>query len=234
MNLATLPLADVIGLLVGFFLTVMVLSYLIGDNPLFRIAINLFIGAAAGYALVTVWYSVLWPHLLRPLIAGTQSERLFALLPLVGAGLLLFKVSPRLSWLGAPAAAYLVGVGAATAVGGAVLGTIFPQAAATINGLAWGAGGQGGAMAWLAAVQGGLILLGTVSTLAYFNFGAHPDLGGAPRRAPWLRVVALVGRIFIAVTLGAIFAGIYLAAFAALIERLGFLRDLLLSFISPG
>jgi predicted membrane protein len=43
-------LADPIGAIIGFILTIMVLSYIIGDNALFRLAIHIFIGAASGYA----------------------------------------------------------------------------------------------------------------------------------------------------------------------------------------
>ena len=50
-----------IGPIVAMLLTVMVLSYLIGDNPLFRIASHLFIGVAAGYAcaLATILFSII-------------------------------------------------------------------------------------------------------------------------------------------------------------------------------
>ncbi len=41
---------EIISALVGFLLTLMVFSYLIGDNPLFRIAVYLFIGVSSGYA----------------------------------------------------------------------------------------------------------------------------------------------------------------------------------------
>lgn len=234
MNLESSVLMDLIGGLTGFILTIMVFSYILGDNPFFRIAVNLFIGAAAGYALVVAWYSVIWPQLLLPLISGSQSERLFVLIPLVFAGLLLFKASSRLSWLGSPAVAYLVGVGAATAVGGALLGTIFPQIAAAVNALEWNPAGQGTGTAWFDVAKGAVLLVGTTSALAYFHFGARPGLGGVPRRSRWLELFAQVGKGFIAVTLGAIFAGSFLAAFAALVERLEFIKDFLLPLILPG
>jgi hypothetical protein len=233
-NLESSALMELVGGLVGFFLTIMVFSYILGDNPFFRVAINIFIGAAAGYALVVAWYSVIWPQLLLPLIFGSQSERLFVLFPLLFAGLLLLKMSSRLSWLGSPAVAYLVGVGAATAVGGAVLGTILPQVSAAVNALDWDPTAQGAGTAWLQVAAGILLLIGTTSTLAYFHFGARPGLGGIPRRSPWLEIVALVGKGFIAVTLGAIFAGAFLAAFAALVERIEFFREFLVPLILSG
>lgn len=234
MNLESSALMELIGGLVGFFLTVMVFSYILGDNPFFRVSINLFIGASAGYALIVAWYSVIWPQLLSPLIFGGQSERLFVLFPLIFAGLLLLKMSSRLSWFGSPAVAFLVGVGAATAVGGAVIGTIFPQVSAAINALDWNPAGRGPGEAWLQVASGLVLLVGTTSTLAYFHFGARPGLGGVPRRSPWLEIVAQIGKGFIAVTLGATFAGAFLAAFAALVERLEFIREFLTPLIFPG
>ena len=45
-----MDLADWIGALFGFILTLVVFSYLIGDNPVFRLTLHLFIGVSAGFA----------------------------------------------------------------------------------------------------------------------------------------------------------------------------------------
>ena len=60
---------ELISALIGLILTLMVFSYLIGDNPLFRIAVYLFIGVASGYAATIVWHNVLVPKLFQPLAA---------------------------------------------------------------------------------------------------------------------------------------------------------------------
>jgi len=52
---------EIISALLGLILTLMIFSYLIGDNPLFRIAIYLFIGVSSGYAATVVWHYVLVP-----------------------------------------------------------------------------------------------------------------------------------------------------------------------------
>ena len=54
MNLIT------IGLIIGAVLTVFVLTYIIGDNFLFRLAVYILIGASAAYAAVVVIFDVLW------------------------------------------------------------------------------------------------------------------------------------------------------------------------------
>jgi len=75
---------------VGFLLTVCVLSYLFGDNPLFRLATSLFVGVAAGYAAVLLIYQVLLPRLVLPLLQGSLAERGLLVIPLALSGLLLF------------------------------------------------------------------------------------------------------------------------------------------------
>ena len=128
MNIATASMADLFGVLVGFLLTLLVFSYLFGDNVLFRLGIHLFIGVSTGYIAVLVWNNILWARLFVPFINGSPGERLMALIPLGLGVLLLMKASPRLSGWGNLPVAFLVGVGAAAAVGGAILGTIFLRA----------------------------------------------------------------------------------------------------------
>jgi len=121
-------------LVTGFFsflLTLMILSYLIGDNPAFRVAVYIFVGVSAGYVAAVAWWQVLYPKVFVPLLTGSFLERLLALIPLVLGVLLLMKLSPRTAWLGTPSVAFLVGVGAAVAVGGAVMGTLIPQTQAS-------------------------------------------------------------------------------------------------------
>ena len=230
--MAEMSTPDLVGSILGFFLTLMVFSYVFGDNALFRATIHLFIGAVAGYAAVVVWYNVTWPQLILPLILGSQSQRLYVLFPLILSGLLLFKISPRLSRYGSPAVAYLVGVGAAVAIGGAIMGTIFPQTLASINLFDLEAAQQSGGTQLWSLIQGLLIILGTVSTLAYFHFGARQRLGEAPKRPEWIEILALIGQVFIAITLGVILAGVFTSALTAMIERVVSLSDFLLPLFS--
>lgn len=232
MDLAALSLADLAGVLLGFFFTLTIFSYLLGDNALFRLTIHIFIGVAAGYAAVVSWYNVIWPQLLQPLISGDQGERLYLLVPLLLAGLLLTKSSSRLAGWGNVTLAYLVGVGMASAIGGAVLGTLFPQSSATVN-LFDPQALSGGLDFVVKFMEAGIILVGTVTTLIYFQFSARPKLNQAPRRSPLVEGLAWVGQIFIAIALGALFAGVYTAALTALVERSQSVVTLLLSLIQP-
>ncbi|OGN73672.1 MAG: hypothetical protein A2X25_15040 [Chloroflexi bacterium GWB2_49_20] len=216
---------DLITGFLSFIFTLMILSYLIGDNPLFRVAIYIFVGVSAGYAASVAWQHVLWPKLFQPLIFGTMQQRLLLVVPLLLGFLLLAKLSPRSARLGNPAMAFLVGTGAAVAIGGAVFGTIFPQTLASINLFDTGAGGS----LVERLFEGSIFLIGTVSTLVYFQFSARATPAG-PQRSRLVNGVALVGKLFIAVTFGVLFAGAYAAAMTALIERMFSLWAFLTSF----
>ena len=231
MSLAQLSLPDIAGAILGFALTLMVFSYVFGDNGLFRAAIYIFVGVASGYAAVVAWYNVIWPQLVIPVAFGSRSERLFAAFPLLLGALLLFKASPRFSSLGNPAMAYLLGVGAATAIGGAILGTAFPQALASMNLFDQANLTQGGNTIYQ-LTKGGLILVGTLVTLAYFHFGTRQHPNQPSSRPKWLEWVGLVGQAVIAMTFGVLFAGVYSAALTALIERVYFIRDFIFALFA--
>lgn len=225
--------ADLIGTLVGFILTLLIFSYLLGDNPLFRIAIHIFIGVSAGFAAVIAWNSVIWPQLFVPLLSGSQDERLLVLIPLV-LGLLLFpKASPRLAPFGSISLAYLVGVGAATAIGGAVLGTLFPQVNVTANLLdRQNLAGNLGFLVTL--VQNLVIFIGTLATLLYFHFSIRPQANQPEQRSPFMQTMANLGMLFIAVALGSLFAGVYAAALTAFVERWQAVGSFVLSLVQPN
>jgi hypothetical protein len=220
--------ANVVDLITGgisFLLTLMVLSYLIGDNPAFRVAIYIFIGVSAGYAAAVAWHQVLYPRLFGPLLSGSLSDLLLTIVPLVLGVLLLFKLSPRTARLGNPSMAFLVGVGAAVAVGGAVMGTLFQQTRASMNALDLSGAGQ----YWLERLSEGVVMLvGTVTTLVYFHFGAKATASG-PQRGKLVGVLSWIGQGFIAITFGVLFAGVFVAALTALIERLNFMITFLTS-----
>lgn len=224
MSALDLSLLDLVGALLGFTLTILVFSYIfIGDNVLFRIATHLFIGVTAGYVAIVVIHNIILPQMVFPFAGDDRNAKLFAMLFLILGALMLTKISPRLNKLGNPAMAYLVGVGAAAAIGGSVIGTIFPQTSASMS-----------AFVDNSLFDGIVIIIGTLTTLLYFHFGIRrkDSEDQSAQRPVWLEVISQIGQFFIAVTFGALFSGVYLAAITALIERMSFIWNLILSFIS--
>jgi len=229
---------EIFGMILGFMLTLAIFSYLLGDNPFFRLAVHLFVGATAGYFAMLTWQVVVKPHIWDRLIAEDPQERIPALIPLVLGIFMVAKLSPiishRLAWLGNPSMAYLVGVGMAVAAGGAITGTLIPQTWALIQTFDFPTmeiARQGGILSLFVFLGNGvLIILGALTTLIYFQFGVFPGVNKQDGRGKVVKLAAFVGQIFIAITLGLIFGGVYLAALTALIERI----YSLLSFLQSG
>ncbi|MEM5773646.1 MAG: hypothetical protein AAGU05_01495 [Anaerolineaceae bacterium] len=225
-----MDVTELIWMLVAFLLTLVIFSYLFGDNALFRLGAYLFVGVTAGYVTTLVIYQVLWPRIVLPLVNGEPAEKLLALVPLGLGLLLLLKLSPRYAAAGGIPMAYLVGIGAALTVTGAVFGTLFGQANGAVNafrvtGLPYLSGQTGGVVFTL--LKAGLMLIGTLSALVYFNFTGRGKPGEPSRRPAWMESISRVGQIFIAITFGALFAGVFLASIAALVNRLEFLQQVI-------
>ncbi len=216
---------------VSFLLTLLVLSYLvIGDNALFRIATYAFIGIAAAYVILITFNQVIWPKFVLVLVSPGEPmlNKLLLGIPFVLGLLLMAKFFPRMAKIGNPAMAYLVGVGAAVIIGGAVLGTLFPQGAASANLFDTGAIQARGANLGTSILEAIIALAGTAATLLYFHFSTRSNrLGPQADRGKLIETGAQVGQVFLAITLGSLFAGVYIAALSALVERANFILHVL-------
>jgi hypothetical protein len=217
---------------VAFVLTLLVFSYLLGDNFLFRLVTYLFVGVSAGYVFVLVLFQVVIPRLIQPLQTyGLVEMLIFVAVPLVLSALLLTKISPRLAGLGTLPMAYLVGVGAAVAIGGAVFGTLLGQVTGVGQEVAH-------AQTPLDFLGGLIILVGAICTLVYFQFSANSPRQGQPgasaQRGALVESLARIGQIFIGITLGALFAGVYAAALTALMERIGYIFNIIANLTTGG
>lgn len=196
---------DTLDLIAGWaslVLTLLVFSYLLGDNVLYRIAVHVLVGVAAGYIAVVALESVLVPWLNDTLLAdqGARSDATMVALRVIGAvpflfgALLLFKLSPRLAPVGNLGLAAVIGIGTAVAVVGAVAGTVIPLAR------------EAGEAVGDSALDGIVIVVGTVTTLACFQYWAV-ERGGEIRAPRLFRPLGTVGRLFVMVALGALYAG---------------------------
>jgi hypothetical protein len=200
---------EILGMVVSFTLTILVLSYALGDNMLFRLVTHIFIGAAAGYTAAVAIKEVLIPRLFN------IDDNIQFVIAIIWIGLLalkLFGSTPKISRLGNVASAMMVGVGAAVAVGGAIQGTLLPQISAASGYYHYDAPLQ-------SLVWGSFALLGTITSLAHFHFNAKAVPDQIPSRSRLIELISKIGQIFISIALGVIFAGVYSAALLALIER---------------
>lgn len=210
-------LTEFIGLSLGFLLTILIFSYLLGDNPFFQLATHIYIGVSAAYVALVTINNVLIPRLITPIFTGSENEKIISLLLIIPSLFLFTKATPFRkagNWV----VAILIGIGAAAAVGGAITGTLFPQILGGFNSFQFS--DSTNQPFYIQLINGSVLLLGTISTLIYFHFGTRSKPGQPNRRKKAIDTIGQIGEIFIAITFGALFAGAYLAALAAMIDRL--------------
>lgn len=225
---------DTIGTLVGLILTLFVFSYLLGDNLLYRLAEHLFVGVAVGYAVVVAFHNVLGPKLLTPLVTalgeGNWGGVMLYVISLALGLFLLLKPIRGLSWLGNLSLAVLLGVGAALAIGGALLGTLLPQMDATADMTVmidrYGPG--------LGLFSGIVALVGTIGVLLHFYYGAGQEGRLAQVRNTLVRVWGGLGRWFVIVAFAAILATTFMARLSFLTGRVQQILDSVAGLLARG
>lgn len=211
-------MTDLAGLIIGILLTLFIYSYLLGDNPLYRVSVHLLVGVSAAYAVVVVVRQLLLPIWQQVQANPTGPDSLFWLVPILFALMLLARRLPSVSWLGNTTLALLVGVGAAVALLGSLTGTLWPQ---IVN------------VQPATPLQGIVIAILTVCTLLAFQFTVlRPRSSGLWQPAIWQRSVTAVGRIVLTITFGALFASLISTGLILLAERLNFFLTELAQLIS--
>jgi hypothetical protein len=212
------------GTLIAAVLTFLVWSYLLGDNPAFRFAEHLFVGTAVGYAVLVSWFNVVQPALFG---AVTMRSPGLSVVPLILCLLLMGRVRSGWSGIGNIPVAFLLGVGAALAVGGALFGTLWPQLSATAS-LSLDPADYGDPEPMLSSTffwQNLAILVGTIGTLFYFTFNTQPQGPLGTFRETFTRFWSGIGRWVIMITLGALFANSMTSRVALLIGRVRWLLE---------
>lgn len=221
---------EFLGIVVSFCITLAIFSFLLGNNSIFRLATSILIGVAAGFSVIMAFTWVIIPHLQSRFEAGGAEGWITGLIPVIFGILLLMKITPlnrKFPRLGNPALAFLVGVGAAAAIGGAIEGTLIPQTWSLIQTIS----PEGirntaneGFGKWMSNNLSGILMLtGTLSTLIFFQFSGRKGDGSTIRQNNLVEKIGMIGKFFIVISLGWIFAAVYQTAIAALIDRVSFL-----------
>lgn len=213
-------MSDFIGLIVGFVLSIFIYSYLVGDNPLYRLAVHLLVGTSAAYAGIIVIRQVLLPVYIQIQQDPGNPNNLLWFVPLFLALLLLLKRLPTIGWLGNITVALLVGVGAATALVGVITGTLWPQVTAVSSPNV------------LFPSQSIVIAVLTACVLLAFQFTGKPDQNGHWTQPTWRKTLATVGRIMITITFGVLFAAVLNTSIILLSDRFGFFLNEFLQRLS--
>ena len=214
--------AERLGVIIGAGLTLIMYSFLYRDNPLFKVAENLYVGVALGYGAILTWRLSLKPEIVRPLFLDPPHWHAFWLelgrriVPIILGVLLLTRLSRKYAWLSRYSYTLMVGWGAGIGIPIVAHSYILQQLQAAVRPL--GAAAAAGSPTWTAvlATLGALVILvGTVTVLFYFFFSVeHSGAGGA---------VSRVGIWFLMISFGASFGYTVMGRVSLLIGRMQFL-----------
>lgn len=213
---------------VSFALTLMVFSYILGDIPLvrhlYRLAVYIFVGMAAAFTTIVTWEGVILPYLqdiqnpaTHWTLLGSGADILIFFAALLFGLLLLLKPIAQLAWLTNIVFAVVIAVSAATAVIGALTGTLLPllHAATAVPPQA--------ASDPAALLNTFVIFIGTATALFYFQYQTKASGDGETQPALFSRALRFVGKVFVVTALGAVYAAALLTSLTILTERMSFL-----------
>ena len=224
------PMDVVLGV-IGIALSVMIFSYLLGDNFFFRVALYVLVGVSSGYAAAVLVTKVILPRLIEPLKQSGTDAFWLGLVPLVLCMLLTLILIPRLVKAGTLPLAFLAGAGAAIAIAGISRGTLAPQLLAVVNRFSPELLQNNTGVDWGGIVEALFILLGVVSVLFYFHHRLSRKSAGT-QRPLLVEGISSVGQIFLGISLGMLFVGFYSAALTALIARMFWLKEFILALLA--
>lgn len=210
--------------LISFALTIMVFSYILGDNFFFKLSAYLLVGISSGYTALILITKVIIPYLITPLLNGNMQERFLALIPLIFSLLLCLMIFPHLNRAGRLPLAIVISVISALTIVGVTLGTMIPQMFGIVDLFSPELLLEYNSQSWLRWVDAAIMLTGVITTLLYFHFSiSKNDYHKGKERS--FNTASKIGQVFIGITLGALFAGIFASALIALISRVSDLRD---------
>ncbi len=209
-----MPIETIIGAWVATGLTLFIFSFLYKDNPLFKLAENLYVGVSVGYTIVKTYDTVIVHLIWTPIVKNGE----WALLIPVSIGMLMLtRYVPKAAWLSRYAFAFIVGVGSGLAIPRVISSYILKQIEDTVRPLLVMVPGEGLSFTWnllnlASSLNTIIILIGVSSVLFYFFFSVeHTGLG---------KVVARTGILFLMIAFGAAFGYTVMARMSLLIGRL--------------
>ena len=168
---------EIVGAWLSILLTICVLSFLYGDNPVYKFAEHLFLGVATGHGMVEVYYGVFRPNLIDKLFgADTPTlQRVLWVIPLGLIFLLFAKLDRKRAWLARIPIAFIVAAYAGVKLTGELNANLMTQVAKSVPdlGAVWGKHGVWDWSADGAGVLSSLLLvIGLSACLLHFYFSA--------------------------------------------------------------
>ncbi len=233
---AQFSLARTAGVWVAALLTLGIFSFLYRDNPYYKLTESILVGVSAAYWMVVAYWDVLIPNLFgkiwpawiqswaMPGLSPEHDEYWYAyLVPLALGVMLLWRLSPRGSWIGLWPLAFSIGATAGLRLVAFFQADFLSQIRSGIIPLAAYNHSQ---FDLERSIENVVLVTGTLACLAYFFFSFE-------HKGPVGRV-ARVGVWVLMITFGAGFGYTVMGRIALLAIRLEFLFDDWLWLIDPS
>lgn len=204
----------IIGAWVATGLTLFIFSFLYKDNPLFKLAENLYVGVSVGYTIVKTYDTVVVHLIWKPIVENGEWA---LLIPVAIGTLMLTRYVPKAAWLSRYAFAFIVGVGSGLAIPRVISSYILKQIEDTVRPLMVMVPGEGLTFTMnllnpASSLNTIIILIGVSSVLFYFFFSVEHTGPG--------KAVARTGILFLMIAFGAAFGYTVMARMSLLIGRL--------------
>lgn len=175
----TVAISDLFGIWVSIFLTLAIFSFLYDDNPIYKLAENLFLGISIGIGTIEIYYGVFKPNLIDHLV----QLRWQSFIPLGLLFLLMMKITKKYGYLARLPIAFIVAAFAGVKLTGEANANLMTPIAESMPNLqaSWA---QYGFWSWEhdgAGVFSDIVLvLGLSACLLHFYFSAKPNkvMGG--------------------------------------------------------
>lgn len=223
------------GIWVSALLTLSILSFLWGDNVLYKIAEAIFVGSSAAYAMVVAFWTELATNLFGKLMPGVMQATFLPgmdpsaevewiyLVPLALSVLMLWRLAPRGAWVARWPLAFFIGATAGIRMVAYFESDFVAQLQSSIIPLILYTDGR---FDIVGSIKNAILVLGLVSALVYFFFSIEHEgvVGRVSRIGIWVLMI----------TFGTSFAYTVMGRIALLAQRLEFLFDDWLWFIDPG
>ena len=214
-----------IGVWLAAILTLCIMSFLVGDNPFYKTAEALVVGASAAYWMVYNFYTGivdklmvgLFPGAVRswttPSLSFDQEWHAIYIIPAILSIMLIWRLSPKGGWIARWPLAFIIGATAGFRLTSHLESDFLLQIKGTIMPL-WAVNDMNQFMFW-PSVSAIIILVGVLCCLVYFFFSMeHKGVVGKTAR---------VGIYVLMVTFGAAFGLTVMGRITLLTERFDFL-----------
>lgn len=183
-------------------LTIFLFSFLYKDNPFFKIAEHLYLGAGMGWWFQVYLYNIWKPKVLEPLAGGD----FFVLIPALLGLSLVTQFIPKISWISRYGFTFMMGYGAGLEIPARLSTDFMSQIAGTIKPF-----GLMASMSGFDILNALIVAAGTICVLFYFFFSVEHK--GSVKK------ISNIGIYFLMIYFGASFGNTVMARFSLLYGR---------------